>query len=130
MGDRNFECTVRDYCTVASTFRSSDNVDALACINSSLDVCCAVGSWDNNVCIFGEKVTDFKSPLLNHLWVHLKCTFFKCNEEYLVFNHTCSGDNPLHLNSSFLQKVDRQASGRAGARHAHANLSGHHGDWG
>lgn len=55
MGDRNFERTVNGYCSVADTFRSSDNVDALACINSSLDVCCAVGSWDNNICIFGKK---------------------------------------------------------------------------
>lgn len=63
MGDRIFECTVSDYCTVADTFRSSDNVDALARINPSLDVCGAVGSWDNNICMFGEKVTDFKIPL-------------------------------------------------------------------
>lgn len=66
-------------------------------------------------------------------WVHLKCNVFKRDEKKVVFIHTastCSGDDPLHLDSSFLQKVDRQASGRAGARHAHANLSGHHGDRG
>lgn len=64
-------------------------------------------------------------------WVDLKCNVFKCDEKSWIYPHciTCSGHDPLHLDSSFLQKVDRQASGRAGARHAHANLSGHHGDW-
>lgn len=65
MGDRNFECTVRDYCTVADTFRSSDNVDALACINASLDICRAVGSWDNNICIFVKK----RLILKVHSWI-------------------------------------------------------------
>lgn len=65
MGDRNFKCTVSDYCIVTDTFRSSDNVDALACINSSLDVCCAVGSWDNNIYIFGKKRLILKA----HSWI-------------------------------------------------------------
>lgn len=40
-------------------------------------------------------MTDFKSPLLDHLtrfkdmeWVHLKCNFLKCDEEVVVFIHT------------------------------------------
>lgn len=37
-------------CVAAATFRSSDYMDALSCTNSSLNVCCAVGSWDYNIC--------------------------------------------------------------------------------
>lgn len=92
MGARIFECTVSDYCNVADTFRSSDNVDALACINSSLDVCGAVGSWDNNICIFGKKGLILKFHL-DHLirfkhmeWVHLKCNVFKCDEKKLYLS--------------------------------------------
>lgn len=43
---------------------------------------------------------------------------------------TSCGDDPLHINSSFLQKVDRQAASRTGASNAHTDLARHHGDWG
>lgn len=53
MGDRNFKCFEIDDSAAADTFRSSDDVDALSGINSRLDICCTVGSWDYNICIFG-----------------------------------------------------------------------------
>ena len=110
---------------VATTFRSSDNMDALSCTDPSLNVCCAVGSWDHNVC---------------RKW-RLNCKCSKCSISGLVwyfkwFQHlqvlfiTSCGDDPLHINSGFLQEVDRQAAGRAGASHAHADLPRHHGDRG
>lgn len=40
----------RIYCVVETTFRSSYNMDALSCTNSSLNICCAVGSRDYNIC--------------------------------------------------------------------------------
>ena len=40
---------------------------------------------------------------------------------------TSCGDNPLHVDSSFLQEVDRAGASHA---HAHADLARHHGDWG
>lgn len=39
-------------CAVANTFRSSDDVDTLSGTYSSLNISCAVGSGDYNVCSF------------------------------------------------------------------------------
>lgn len=63
--------------------------------------------------------TNFKSFDICH---HTLC-YFK------IVHFTCCGDNSLHVDSGFLQKVDRQAASRAGASHAHANLARHHWDW-
>lgn len=40
----------RNYRVVATTFRSSDDMDALSCADPSLNVGRAVGSWNYNIC--------------------------------------------------------------------------------
>ncbi len=69
-------------------------------------------------------VNSFKILYSGFVWC------FERFEHFKIWHITSCGDDPLHINSSFLQEVDRQAASRAGASHAHADLARHHGDWG
>lgn len=54
--------------------------------------------------------------------------FVRLIQSFQTLSITSGGDNSLHINSSFLQKVERQAADRTQC--SHAGLARHHGDGG